>query len=99
MNAQKYILILLTFILMTCFPVDLFGQGGDMALYLSVQNYTIDDYKASCQNWDIHVSENGVLYAANNSGLLEFDGNTWQRFATLGREIIITSVSGMIPYI
>lgn len=88
MNTQKYILILLTFILKASFPVCVLGQTGDMSLYLSVQNYTIDDYKASCQNWDIHVSEDGALYAANNSGLLEFDGNTWHLFATPGEEII-----------
>ena len=88
MNTQKYILILLTFILKASFPVCVLGQTGDMSLYLSVQNYTIDDYKASCQNWDIHVSEDGALYAANNSGLLEFDGNTWHLFATPDEEII-----------
>ena len=43
-----------------------------------VQNYTVDDYNASCQNWDIGVSYWGTLYIANNSGLLSFDGNTWQ---------------------
>lgn len=42
-----------------------------------VQNYTINDYQASCQNWDIAISYRGWLYVANNSGLLEFDGNTW----------------------
>ena len=88
MNAPKHILILFTFVLLICFPVCLFGQTRDTIFYLSVQNYTIDDYKASCQNWDIHVSENGALYAANNSGLLEFDGNTWHLFETPDKEII-----------
>ncbi len=45
---------------------------------LLIQNYTVDDYKASCQNWDLAVSYDGILYVANNSGLLTFDGNTWQ---------------------
>lgn len=43
-----------------------------------IQNYTVKDYKASCQNWDLSVSYNGFIYAANNSGLLSFDGNNWQ---------------------
>ena len=88
MNAPKHILILFTFILLICLPVCIFGQTRDTIFYLSVQNYTIEDYKASCQNWDIHVSENGALYAANNSGLLEFDGNTWHLFETPDKEII-----------
>lgn len=45
---------------------------------LLIQNYTVDDYKASCQNWDLAVSYDGILYVANNSGLLTFDGNTWR---------------------
>lgn len=45
-----------------------------------VQNYTVDDYKASCQNWDIAISYYGILYVANNTGLLTFDGNTWKVF-------------------
>lgn len=45
-----------------------------------VQNYSVDDYKASCQNWDIAVSYHGILYVANNTGLLTFDGNTWKTF-------------------
>ena len=54
--------------------------------YVLVQNYTINDYHASCQNWDVYVSEHGVLYVANNSGLLEFDGNTWHLYQTDDQE-------------
>ncbi len=43
-----------------------------------IQNYTINDYKASCQNWELAITHTGILYSANNSGLLEFDGNEWQ---------------------
>ena len=45
-----------------------------------VQNYTVEDYEASCQNWNIAVSYHGLLYIANNSGLLTFDGNTWRLY-------------------
>ena len=43
-----------------------------------VQNYTVEDHKASCQSWDLAVSQDGILYVANNSGLVTFDGNTWK---------------------
>lgn len=45
-----------------------------------IQNYTINDYQASCQNWGIAVSHDGILYVANNSGLLAFDGNSWNTY-------------------
>lgn len=43
-----------------------------------VRNYTVEEYKASCQNWDMAICSNKNLYVANNSGLLTFDGNSWE---------------------
>lgn len=47
-----------------------------------IKNFTVDDYKASCQNWGLSVASDGVLYVANNMGLLTFDGNTWKYYET-----------------
>lgn len=47
-----------------------------------IKNFTVDDYKASCQNWGLSVAPDGILYVANNMGLLTFDGNTWKHFET-----------------
>ena len=42
-------------------------------------NYTKQNsYKAGLQNWDIKQSENGVIYVANNEGVLSFDGRYWE---------------------
>lgn len=53
-----------------------------------VQNYTVDDYRASCQNWDIAISHIGIIYVANNSGLLEFNGNNWTTYELPDRSVI-----------
>lgn len=42
-----------------------------------VTNYTRHTYKAGTQNWSIQQHDNGWIYAANNKGLLEFDGVEW----------------------
>lgn len=47
-----------------------------------IKNFTVDDYKASCQNWGLSVAPDGILYIANNMGLLTYDGNTWKCFET-----------------
>ena len=60
-------------LLIACFA----AKGATIPAVL-IQNYSVKEYKASCQNWDISVSYNGFIYAANNSGLLSFDGNNWQ---------------------
>ena len=41
------------------------------------KNYSLSEYNAGNQNWDISLSDNGKLYVANNNGLLEFDGVKW----------------------
>ena len=55
--------------------------------YVFVKNYTVDDYKASCQNWGFSLTPDGMLYVANNSGLLAFDGNTWKLYSLPGAEV------------
>ena len=43
-----------------------------------ITNYGAATYKAGIQNWDIIEDDQGLLYVANNLGLLEFDGQNWQ---------------------
>ena len=56
-----------------------------------VNQFTPEDYKAESQNWAISQAENGFLYVANNSGLLEFNGASWKLYPT-PNETIIRSV-------
>ncbi|MBL0744611.1 triple tyrosine motif-containing protein [Chryseolinea lacunae] len=44
------------------------------------RNFQPVDYKAGIQNWSITQSRQGLVYIANNFGLLEFDGEQWQTF-------------------
>lgn len=56
-----------------------------------IENYSIEDYKADNQNWGIDIDENGVVFVANNKGLLRFNGQSWQLFE-LPQKTIIRSV-------
>lgn len=42
-----------------------------------VINISKDTYQAESKNWDIDQDEKGILYIANNEGLLQFDGVSW----------------------
>jgi len=42
-----------------------------------VINYPKQIYNAGLQNWDIRQDKNGIIYVANNEGLLSFDGRNW----------------------
>jgi AraC family chitin signaling transcriptional activator len=43
-----------------------------------VQNYPPEQYGADNQNWGIEQSDSGLLFVANQSRVLLFDGNRWE---------------------
>jgi hypothetical protein len=45
-----------------------------------VRTFPTIEYKGGIQNWSIAQDRRGLLYVANNFGLLEFDGVNWQTF-------------------
>lgn len=47
-----------------------------------ITNYATDDYEAAFQNWALVQGNQGMIYAANNSGVLEYDGTSWQLIPT-----------------
>ena len=49
-----------------------------------VVNYTRQQYHSGNQNWQASQSKEGWMYFANNKGLLEYDGNTWQTYPLPG---------------
>jgi DNA-binding CsgD family transcriptional regulator len=42
------------------------------------RNFNTVDYNAGIQNWHIAEDKRGLLYIANNFGLLEYDGSKWK---------------------
>ncbi|MCM4150151.1 hypothetical protein DHD05_00990 [Arenibacter sp. N53] len=68
--------LLLTSLLLSQRNEDTFELG-----FFSVKNYSHEDYQAHHQNWFITQDREGLIYAANGEGILEYDGATW-RFIT-----------------
>ncbi|MEL7161994.1 MAG: two-component regulator propeller domain-containing protein [Bacteroidota bacterium] len=50
--------------------------------------YETETYAAGSQSWMLSQDENGYLYAANNEGLLEFNGQQWTLHPAPGETII-----------
>jgi len=44
-------------------------------------NYTRAEYNSGTQNWGMGQASNGMIYFANNNGLLEFDGQHWRTYS------------------
>lgn len=53
-----------------------------------VINYPKQSYGAGLQNWDIRQDKNGIIYIANNEGLLSFDGRNWNLYPLPNRTIV-----------
>lgn len=66
------------------------GQEFIFAQQLSppIDNFPPKSYNAASQNWDIDVDDAGVIYVANNDGLLSFDGQSWDFYSLPGGSII-----------
>ncbi len=78
LNFNKFIpnmKIQLCFVFLFLFSF-VFGQAGNENL--GVISFTQNDYRGARQNWSISKAGNGVLYCANRTGLLVFDGTNWR---------------------
>ncbi len=53
-----------------------------------IRQYDRADFNAGRQTWMIEQGVNGMMYFANNDGLLEYDGNHWKTYQLPGRTII-----------
>ena len=53
-----------------------------------LQNYTPETYNAENQNWAISQSKDNIIYIANNSGLLEFNGAKWNLYTSPNNSVI-----------
>lgn len=43
----------------------------------TLRNLSNDDYNAGTQNWDIDMTDDGLIIFGNNAGMMLFDGDLW----------------------
>ena len=53
-----------------------------------IRNFEKQEYRAESQNWSITRAQNGYIYAANNAGLLEYDGVEWNFYPSPSGNVI-----------
>ena len=49
----------------------------------AIKSYTHNEYNAGSEIWNIKQDKNGILYFANDEGLLTFDGSYWKHIRFL----------------
>lgn len=80
----------------TLFSIACLAANGQNTIGIpAIVNYSKEIYNAGSQNWGIAQDKNGMLYFANNQGLLSFDGVFWRKYPlpnkTIARSIAIDS--------
>ena len=73
-------------LLLIFLPLTVFGQNT-IGLP-DVINFSKQTYSGGLQNWDMKQDANGVLYVANNEGLLTYDGRKWNLYALPNKTIV-----------
>lgn len=81
----------------------IFSLGAQHAPNLGnpdIMSFSKQEYQAGTQNWDISQDTTGVIYVANNEGLLSYDGSNWQLFPlpnkTIMRSVDVDPQNGRI---
>lgn len=70
-HLQKSVSIFLLICILLCVPLRfLFAES-----HVSINSFKKSDYGGENQNWDISISEKGLVFIANNAGLLVLDGS------------------------
>ena len=54
----------------------------------NIVNYSKQAYRAGSQNWKIGQDKNGIMYFANNNGLMSFDGSYWRTYPLPNKTIV-----------
>jgi len=89
LSNNKILLFFLIFIVHT----SLFAQIKSIGTPF-IRNYNRSNYNAGSQTWDIEQGNNGMMYFANNDGLLEFDGYFWKIYPLPNNSIVRSIKNG-----
>ena len=60
-------------------PITVGATTWDESGLPPLRSFSPKEYRGGTQNWDIAQDPRGLIYVANNDGVLEFDGQRWQR--------------------
>jgi signal transduction histidine kinase/DNA-binding response OmpR family regulator/ligand-binding sensor domain-containing protein len=76
--ALKTIIFILEFLALWLFFIIPHHLYSEETGYKYFKNYSYKEYDHQAQNWGMVQAKNGIIYVANNGGVLEFDGVSWR---------------------
>jgi signal transduction histidine kinase/DNA-binding response OmpR family regulator len=61
------------------------------------KNYTPQEYNNQAQNWAVRQDKRGIIYMANQGGLMEFDGVSWRMILVPNRVVRSMTIDNTSP--
>lgn len=71
---MKYFALIISFLLLPIASV--FSVSDELGSF-PYRNFLYNEYHGHFQNWAIVQDHRGIIYVANNNGILEYDGRNW----------------------
>lgn len=93
LSTISYAKYLLTLSFSIFLMVKTYGQYTNFGIPF-IENITKKEYEAGSQNWDILQDDRGVMFFANNDGLLQYNGLTWNTYPLPNRTIVRSIANG-----
>ena len=79
---SKAIRTILILWMLTTINITLKAQSPHFGLP-GIRNFSRSQYSGGIQNWSFTETDNGLLYFANNNGLLEYNGSEWTLYKSV----------------
>ena len=89
--SVMHVCLRISFVLFSLFAANCLWAGVKSTGTPQIKNYAHSDIPAGPQSWMITYDQSGMVYFANNDGILSFDGVSW-RTHTLPDRTIVRSV-------
>ncbi len=84
MKQEFYCLFFLVWFLSSTYALSQIKRTG----LPFIRNYERVEFNGGRQSWDIAQSKEKLIYFANNSGVLEFDGTNWKLYSVTNRSVV-----------
>jgi ligand-binding sensor domain-containing protein/DNA-binding CsgD family transcriptional regulator len=81
-------------LLLLLFLLPFWALGQNTIGLPDIINYSKQAYAAGLQNWDIRQDRKGIIYLANNEGVLSFDGKYWNLYPLPNKTIVRSIETG-----
>ncbi|MFB6274269.1 MAG: ATP-binding protein [Salinibacter sp.] len=78
------------------------GQSGgedERGIPFPSEHYAPPEYRQSSQNWDVVQDGRGLIYVANNDGVLQYDGERWRLIPTTTGTFVRSLAADSLIYV